>query len=138
MPDVTLSRSLGYDASWVRLRRKHITGNWESWVLDGDDRQDDVLPRVAAGEPAAVRVCMDRYGALIWSLARRSCPSQADAEDAARSHVPGTGFAQEETCLGQFHEFGAYASAKLRPVDFHGEAGGNTREAIAGSDSIAG
>lgn len=41
-----------------------------------------VLQRVAAGDPAAVRECLDRFGALVWSLARRLTPS--DAEDAVQ------------------------------------------------------
>lgn len=43
---------------------------------------DPVLPRVARGEPAAVDECLDRYGGLVWSLARRLAP--LDAEDAAQ------------------------------------------------------
>ena len=42
------------------------------------------LQRVATGEPAAVRECLDRYGSLVWSLARRFSPSPSDAEDAAQ------------------------------------------------------
>jgi RNA polymerase sigma-70 factor (ECF subfamily) len=43
-----------------------------------------LLQRVAAGDETAVRECLDRYGALVWSLARRMSPSQQDAEDAAQ------------------------------------------------------
>jgi RNA polymerase sigma-70 factor (ECF subfamily) len=43
-----------------------------------------LLQRVAAGESAAVKEVMDRYGGLVWSLARRSCANQADAEDATQ------------------------------------------------------
>jgi RNA polymerase sigma-70 factor (ECF subfamily) len=42
------------------------------------------LERVAAGDVAAVQQCIDRYGGLIWSLARRLAPRQADAEDAVQ------------------------------------------------------
>lgn len=34
----------------------------------------------AAGDPAAVQQCITRYGSLVWSLARRSCASDAEAE----------------------------------------------------------
>lgn len=37
-----------------------------------------VLQRVAAGDPAAVRECLDRFGALVWSLARRLTPTEAE------------------------------------------------------------
>jgi RNA polymerase sigma-70 factor (ECF subfamily) len=43
-----------------------------------------LLERIAAGDSAAVKECMDAYGNLIWSLARRFCASAADAEDAAQ------------------------------------------------------
>jgi RNA polymerase sigma-70 factor (ECF subfamily) len=43
-----------------------------------------VLPRVALGEARAVRECIDRHGALVWSIARRLSPTPADAEDAAQ------------------------------------------------------
>jgi len=41
-----------------------------------------VLDRVGAGDPAAVRECLARYGGLVWALARRFEP--ADAEDAVQ------------------------------------------------------
>jgi RNA polymerase sigma-70 factor (ECF subfamily) len=43
-----------------------------------------VLQRIAHGEPSAVRECMDEYGALVWSLARRLSRTPADAEDATQ------------------------------------------------------
>ena len=41
-----------------------------------------LLPRVAAGDQAAVRECISQYGGLVWSLARRMAAS--DAEDAVQ------------------------------------------------------
>jgi RNA polymerase sigma-70 factor (ECF subfamily) len=53
------------------------------------DRPDDDLPapepllaRAAAGDASAVRNCLARYGGLVWSMARRYAP--ADAEDAVQ------------------------------------------------------
>ena len=43
-----------------------------------------VLQRIASGEPGAVRDCIDEYGALVWSLARRLSRTPADAEDATQ------------------------------------------------------
>jgi RNA polymerase sigma-70 factor (ECF subfamily) len=43
-----------------------------------------VLQRMASGDPAAVHECMDRYGGLVWSLARRLSRTASDAEDAAQ------------------------------------------------------
>jgi RNA polymerase sigma-70 factor (ECF subfamily) len=45
---------------------------------------DSVLPRIAAGDPAAVPDCIARYGGLVWSLARRFLGNSADAEDAVQ------------------------------------------------------
>lgn len=44
-------------------------------------RTPTLLQRVASGEAPAVRQCLDAYGPLVWSLARRLCPRGADAED---------------------------------------------------------
>lgn len=41
-----------------------------------------LLARVAARQPGAVRDCIARYGALVWSIARRF--EGADAEDAVQ------------------------------------------------------
>ena len=43
-----------------------------------------ILERVAAGDPSAVKDCLDRYGDLVWSLARRYLRNAADAEDAVQ------------------------------------------------------
>jgi RNA polymerase sigma-70 factor (ECF subfamily) len=43
-----------------------------------------LLPRVAAGDELAVRECVDRYGPLIWALARRWSPDPRDVEDAVQ------------------------------------------------------
>jgi RNA polymerase sigma-70 factor (ECF subfamily) len=43
-----------------------------------------LLERIAAGDQAAVKECMDAYGNLVWALARRFCYSPSDAEDATQ------------------------------------------------------
>ena len=43
-----------------------------------------LLPRVAQGDRAALNECIQRYGSLVWSLARRASPSASDAEDAVQ------------------------------------------------------
>jgi RNA polymerase sigma-70 factor (ECF subfamily) len=45
---------------------------------------DNLLPRIAHGDPAAVPECIARYGGLVWSLARRFLGNPADAEDAVQ------------------------------------------------------
>jgi RNA polymerase sigma-70 factor (ECF subfamily) len=43
-----------------------------------------VLQRIARGDAAAVRECIEQYGGLVWSLARRLSRTPADAEDATQ------------------------------------------------------
>lgn len=43
-----------------------------------------ILQRVANGDRAAVNECLDTYGDLVWSLARRFNSAHADAEDAVQ------------------------------------------------------
>jgi len=43
-----------------------------------------ILGRIAAGEADALESCMERYGGLVWTLARRWSASDADAEDAVQ------------------------------------------------------
>jgi len=43
-----------------------------------------ILQRISQGDAAAVADCLDQYSGLVWSLARRFCRNQADAEDAAQ------------------------------------------------------
>ena len=45
---------------------------------------ESVLLRVAQGDQAGVRACIDEFGSLVWSLARRFCPNRDDAEDAVQ------------------------------------------------------
>lgn len=45
---------------------------------------DFVLTRIAAGDADAVQDCIDRYGNLVWTIARRFTRSAVDAEDAVQ------------------------------------------------------
>lgn len=45
---------------------------------------DSILQRIASGDKAAVDDCLNRYGGLIWSLAKRWLGSVSDAEDATQ------------------------------------------------------
>ena len=44
-----------------------------------------MLPRIAAGDNTAVDECLQRYGGLVWSLARRRCADAQLAEDAVQN-----------------------------------------------------
>ncbi|MEL7238887.1 MAG: sigma-70 family RNA polymerase sigma factor, partial [Planctomycetota bacterium] len=43
-----------------------------------------ILPAVARRESGATTKCIDRYGGLVWSVARKLCLSESDAEDATQ------------------------------------------------------
>ncbi len=45
---------------------------------------DTYLDRISAGDSDAVGECIDRYGGLLWSIARRFSSSTAEAEDAVQ------------------------------------------------------
>lgn len=45
---------------------------------------DSTLQRIARGDETAVNDCIDRYGDLLWSLARRFIPEHSEAEDAVQ------------------------------------------------------
>lgn len=47
--------------------------------------EQPLLPRIAAGEADAVSECLDRYGGLVWSLARRYCADVQLAEDSVQN-----------------------------------------------------
>jgi RNA polymerase sigma-70 factor (ECF subfamily) len=49
-----------------------------------DDTEKPLLPLIAQGIGVAVNQCVERYGPLVWSMARRMSPSRADAEDAVQ------------------------------------------------------
>lgn len=46
--------------------------------------ESDVLCRIASGDADAMRVFQERYGGLVWTLARRASPDLQDAEDAVQ------------------------------------------------------
>jgi RNA polymerase sigma-70 factor, ECF subfamily len=48
------------------------------------DAQEPLLPLIAQGAGEAVNECVERYGPLLWSMARRMSPTRADAEDAVQ------------------------------------------------------
>lgn len=43
-----------------------------------------ILKRIADGEPTAVQECLNKYGGLVWSIARRMLRNTEDAEDAVQ------------------------------------------------------
>jgi RNA polymerase sigma-70 factor, ECF subfamily len=54
------------------------------YALPNRRMTDSVLAKVAQGDQRAVRDCIDQFGSLIWSIARRLTRTRADAEDAVQ------------------------------------------------------
>ena len=46
--------------------------------------QLSILPRIAANDRGAVQECIDKYGGLVWSLARKLSSDESEAEDAVQ------------------------------------------------------
>ncbi len=44
----------------------------------------NILQRVADGDHAAVGECLNQYGGLVWSMAKRFCADLSEAEDATQ------------------------------------------------------
>ena len=42
------------------------------------------LNQIAQGDPAGAAACIDEFGSLVWSLARRMSPDTGEAEDAVQ------------------------------------------------------
>ena len=68
------------NVSKFKTSKRNAT-KWEHQKLNSDP---PVLPDVAAGQPEAIAKCLDRYGGLVWSLARRNCADEQTAEDAVQ------------------------------------------------------
>lgn len=45
---------------------------------------ESILHRIVEGDKTAVHDCLNKYGGLVWSLARRMSANQDDAEDAVQ------------------------------------------------------
>lgn len=66
------------------LPRRRYTASPDLELDVSHTEPDSVLERIAAGDAAAVQECIDRYGNLVWSLARRFTRSADEAEDAVQ------------------------------------------------------
>jgi len=53
-------------------------------LAETEIEEPDVLPRIAAGDGTAVRACIDRYGGMVYGMARRFLRDPAAADDASQ------------------------------------------------------
>ena len=49
-----------------------------------ETEKNTILSRIAAGDETAVHDCIEKYGNLIWALAKKLTPHHEDAEDAVQ------------------------------------------------------
>lgn len=82
-PDRPAARACGF------LERSRATSvprpaGWQRRVSQAAQNPEPILPRVAAGDEAAVKEVIREYGGLVWSLARRLCGNQSEAEEAVQ------------------------------------------------------
>ena len=49
-----------------------------------NEKPSDILHRIANNDNTAVEQCLDVYGKLVWSIAKKYCNSNEDAEDATQ------------------------------------------------------
>lgn len=69
--------------SWFNIE---AFGTTVGFGKEEEDLSEDktILQRIAVGDPVAVQECLDTYGGLVWSLARRILPDRNEAEDAVQ------------------------------------------------------
>ena len=70
LPPSDESRVRYYNPPSISTRLDHVTLS--------------LLQRVASNDPGAVKAVLDQFGGLVWSLARRFCFNDAEAEDAVQ------------------------------------------------------
>jgi RNA polymerase sigma-70 factor (ECF subfamily) len=63
----------------VTMRRENLSNPRDERVS-----QESLLLRIADGDPAAVQACLQQYGGLVWSLARRYLGNAPETEDAVQ------------------------------------------------------
>jgi RNA polymerase sigma factor (sigma-70 family) len=97
-----------------------------------------ILQRIASGDQKAVAECLDRYGGLVWSLARQFLGNSGEAEDAVQEI-----FIELWKCAGRFDEHTATEAtfvamiARRRLIDRRRRAAGAARTVNAVAEMAA-
>lgn len=75
-------QNLQQTPTWFRMKPSALDRNLQT--VENRFVAHSILQRVASGEDTAFQECLDQYGGLVWSLARRMFQNNADAEDAVQ------------------------------------------------------
>lgn len=70
-------------ADWFNIESKSVDNDVDI-KREENDVEMTILQRIASGDRSAVQDCLDNYGGLVWSLARRILPDANEAEDAVQ------------------------------------------------------
>jgi RNA polymerase sigma-70 factor (ECF subfamily) len=70
-------------ASWFNIRTFNLS-NYQEGKEEELHVSQTILERIASGDNAAVKECLDKYAGLVWSLARKMLPDKNEAEDAVQ------------------------------------------------------
>jgi len=70
------------DGGWNH--RPQLSGMGQVAIDETGDLESSILERLGRGDQSAVSECVENYGPLIWSIARKLSPTLSDAEDAVQ------------------------------------------------------
>ena len=70
-------------SSWFKIGSNITTTGTKKEDRD-QQVSETILQRIASGDDSAVKDCLDTYGGLVWSLARKMLPDRNEAEDAVQ------------------------------------------------------
>ena len=72
----------GHDSGLQLSARARPESEWVPFTMtEPNPQKGELLPRIARGDADAVGACLERYGALVWSVARKSWKDYATIED---------------------------------------------------------
>ncbi len=70
--------------NWFNIKPYSIKRSNSDFIKEYIIVEQSILQRIASGDKSAVQDCLNNYGGLVWSLARRMLPDVNEAEDAVQ------------------------------------------------------
>jgi len=118
--------------------RPQFSGIGQAVIEDKAILESSILKRIGRGDQTAVSECVEIYGALIWSLARKLSPTTSDAEDAVQeifvelwqtASQYNSAIASEATFVAMI--------ARRRLIDRHRRRGKSLSTSSLGNENVA-